>query len=141
LRFFKEVRPGLGGVAWGAAQGLLGLFFACCGTVLFFMTFFSDHDYTYHNMNVLFVNPLWFAALVWAIRYTAAPTFRKRESPEFLLKCFWTGIFILCFLTMPIKLLPFFYQKNQVTQALLLPISFVLSWGPDWLLFLKKRGL
>jgi hypothetical protein len=133
LRVFKERRPGLGGVLWGAVQGLLGLFFGGVGTVLFFMTFFSNHDYTWHNINVLFVNPLWFAALVWALRYIRAPSFGKRLAPEFFLKCLWTGVFILCLLTMPLKILPFFYQQNQVTQALLLPITFALSWFPEWL--------
>jgi hypothetical protein len=139
LRFFKEKRPSLGGLLWGLVQGLLGLFFGLIGLVLFFMTFFSDHDYTWHNINVLFVNPLWFAAMVWGIRLAFAPNFGKRDSPEFLLKWFWTGVFILCFLTIPVKLLPFFYQQNQVTQALLLPLTFVLGWFPDWFLALKRR--
>jgi hypothetical protein len=102
------------------------------------MTFFSDHDYTWHNINVLFVNPLWFAALVWGIRLACGSP-GKRHAPERLLKWFWTAVFALCLLTMPIKLLPFFYQQNQVTQAMLLPITFVLSWFPEWLLTLKKR--
>jgi hypothetical protein len=38
---------------------------------------------------------------------------------------------------MPIKLLPFFYQQNQVTQALFLPIALVLGRFPEW--FLKRR--
>jgi YD repeat-containing protein len=133
LRFFKERSRSLGGFLWGLIQAALGLFFGFCGSVLFFMTFFTDHDYTWHNINVLFVNPLWFAAVVWGIRFARAPSFGQRKRPEFLLKWFWTGAFILCFLTIPIKLLPFFYQQNQVTQALLLPITFVLSWFPDWL--------
>jgi hypothetical protein len=139
LRFFKELNRSFGGFIWGLVQGVLGVFFGSCGLVLFFMTFFSDHDYTWHNINVLFVNPLWFAATVWGLRLAFAPSFGKRDAPEFLLKCFWTGIFVLCLSTMPIKLLPFFYQQNQVTQALLLPVTFVLGWFPDWILALKRR--
>jgi hypothetical protein len=133
VRFLGDKYPGPGGVAWGALQGLLGLFFALTGTVLAFMTFFTNHDYTWHNINVLFVNPLWFAAVVWSFRFTFAATWGRRLRPEFLLKCFWTVVFALCLLTIPIKLLPFFYQQNQVTQALLLPIAFVLGWFPDWI--------
>jgi hypothetical protein len=139
LRFYRERRPGLGGALWGAVQGGLGIFFGCVGTVLAFMTFFSDHDYTWHNINVLFVNPLWFAAAVWGFRFACAPSFGKRYAPEFFLKCFWTAVFVLCLLTIPIKLLPAFYQQNQVTQALLLPAAFVLSWLPEGFLALKKR--
>jgi hypothetical protein len=97
------------------------------------MTFFSDHDYTWHNINILFVNPLWFAALVWGLRCAFPREGRgpgRRERAAFLLKWFWTAVFVLCFLTMPLKLLPVFYQQNQVTQALILPIAFVLSWFP-----------
>ncbi|MDR3248979.1 MAG: DUF4105 domain-containing protein, partial [Treponema sp.] len=133
LRFYKERRPGLGGALWGAVQGFLGIFFGAAGTVLFFMSFFTNHDYSWHNINVLFVNPLWFAAAVWGIRYACAPTFGRRLQPEFLLKWFWTIVFVLCFLTLPIKLLPFFYQQDQVTQALLLPITFALGWFPEWI--------
>jgi hypothetical protein len=133
LRFLRNQYPGPGGVAWGAAQSLLGLFFAGTGTVLFFMTFFTNHDYTWYNINVLFVNPLWFAAVVWAIRFTCAATFGQRRAPEYRLKCFWTVVFVLCLVTIPLKLLPFFYQQNQVTQAMLLPIAFVLGWFPEWI--------
>jgi hypothetical protein len=139
LRFYKKISPGLGGVFWGAAQGFLGFFFGIAGTVLFFMTFFTDHDYTWHNINVLFVNPLWFAAMAWGIRFAVAPSFGERLAPEFLLKCFWTAVSILIVLTMLVKALPFFYQQNQVTQALLLPIALVLSWFPEGLLRLKER--
>jgi hypothetical protein len=139
LRFFKERSRSLGGLLWGAVQAALGLFFGFCGSVLFFMTFFSDHDYTWHNINVLFVNPLWFAAAAWGLRLAFAPSFGKRDAPEFLLKCFWTGVFALCLSTMPVKLLPFFYQQNQVTQALILPVALVLSWFPDWILALRRR--
>jgi hypothetical protein len=141
LRRFRH-KSSPGGVLWGLVQGFLGLFFGVCGTVLFFMTFFTDHDYTWHNINVLFVNPLWFVALVWGIRLARARDFKLREKTGALLAWFWTAVFVLCFLTMPIKLLPFFYQQNQVTQALILPISFVLSYFPcNRLLGRAGRGL
>ncbi|MDR2375399.1 MAG: DUF4105 domain-containing protein [Treponema sp.] len=139
LRFFVKKGPGFLRVILGLIQALLGLFFGAAGTVLFFMTFFTDHDYTWHNINVLFVNPLWFAALVWGIRFACSNGqrgFAPAEKAGVLLKWFWTGVFVLCLLTMPVKLLPFFYQQNQVTQALILPIAFVLGWFPEW--FLNK---
>jgi hypothetical protein len=33
---------------------------------------------------------------------------------------------------MAIKILPGFYQQNQVSQALVLPIALVLSLLPEW---------
>jgi hypothetical protein len=40
---------------------------------------------------------------------------------------------------MPIKLLPFFWQQNQVSQALLLPPAFALSLLPEKLAGLFRR--
>ncbi|MDR0997604.1 MAG: DUF4105 domain-containing protein [Treponema sp.] len=131
LSVFRGIRPGLGGTLWGIAQAGFGLFFGLAGTLLVFLSFFTDHDYTYHNINVLFVNPLFFAALVWGIRYAFPGS--DRRGLGFLLKCFWTYVFVAGLLTMPLKLLPFFWQQNQVTQALLLPPAFVLSLFPGML--------
>jgi hypothetical protein len=138
-RLFGNRRPEFFRAVLGLVQALLGLFFGVAGTLLFFMTFFTDHDYTWHNINVLFVNPLWFAALVWGLRYAWVPA--RREKAGFLLRWFWTGVFVLCFLTIPVKLLPVFYQQNQVTQALILPIALVLSWFPEWILNKRAKPL
>ncbi|MDR2663206.1 MAG: DUF4105 domain-containing protein, partial [Treponema sp.] len=51
------------GVLLGTTQAALGLFFGAVGFLLFFMSFFTNHDYTYHNSNLLFVNPLLFIAV------------------------------------------------------------------------------
>jgi hypothetical protein len=138
LSLYKGLRPGLGEAAWGIAQAIFGLFFGIAGTLLAFLSFFTDHDYTYHNINVLFVNPLFFAALAGGLRYAFASRSDRRRL-EFLLKCFWTYVFAAGFLTMPIKLLPFFWQQNQVTQALLLPPAFAMSLLPEKLAGLFRR--
>ncbi|MDR3193530.1 MAG: DUF4105 domain-containing protein [Treponema sp.] len=138
LSLYKGLRPGPGGAVWGIAQAIFGLFFGIAGTLLAFLSFFTNHDYTYHNINVLFVNPLFFAVLVWGLRYALAPNSGRRRL-EFLLKCFWTYVFAAGLLTMPIKLFPFFWQQNQVTQALLLPPAFVMSLLPEKLAGLFRR--
>jgi hypothetical protein len=139
LSAFRKKRPGPGELIWGLAHAAFGLFFGIAGTLLAFLSFFTDHDYTYHNINVLFVNPLFFAALVWGLRYSFTRDVKRRPSLEFLLKCFWTYVFAAGFLTMPVKILPFFWQQNQVTQALLLPPAFALSLLPEKLAGLFHR--
>ncbi|MDR2102726.1 MAG: DUF4105 domain-containing protein [Treponema sp.] len=47
----------------GMLQSCLGLFFGLAGAVLFFMTFFTNHDYTYHNSNILYINFLLLGAV------------------------------------------------------------------------------
>jgi hypothetical protein len=135
LSVFKKKHPRPGEAAWGLAHAAFGLFFGLAGTLLIFMNLFTNHDYTYHNSNALFVNPLFFAVLVWGLRYSLARDPRQRRSLEFLLKCFWTYVLAAGLLTMLIKLLPFFWQQNQVTQALLLPPAFAMSLLPE-----KLRG-
>ena len=110
----------------GLAQSLLGLFFGISGSVLFFMTFFTDHDYTYHNSNVFYVNPLFFAALPLGLIFAFTHNEKKRFVATRLSRAFWTYILLGGFLTMVIKLSPAFYQQNQVTQALVMPVALVM---------------
>jgi hypothetical protein len=141
LRILKKKRPRIGEPVFGIAQAVPGLFFGLAGTVLFFMTFFTNHDYTWHNINVLFINPLLLAALPLGIRYALARDPAKRLRWGRFLSYLWTYVFIAGILTMPIKLLPFFYQQNQVTQALVLPFALVLSVIPEKAALLYKRLL
>ena len=113
---------------WGLSQGVIGLFFGAAGTLLFFLSFFTNHDYAYHNSNVLFVNPLLLAALPLGIL-----TARGKALPERLLRLLWTYVLFGGLLTMAIKLLPGFWQQNQVTQALVLPFALAVSAVPGWI--------
>jgi len=113
-------------VILGLAQSLLGLFFGISGSVLFFMTFFTDHDYTYHNSNVFFVNPLFFAAVPLGLIFAFTNNEKKRFVATRLSRAFWTYILLGGLLTMVIKLSPAFYQQNQVTQALVMPVALAL---------------
>jgi hypothetical protein len=130
----------------GLAQSLLGLFFGIAGGLLFFMSYFTNHDYTYHNSNFLYVNPLILAAVPLGIIFAWGKDQKKRLFSQSLLRGLWTYVFLGGILSMIIKLFPGFYQQNQVTQALVLPFALVLSFIPSGarLLFkglrFKKRG-
>jgi hypothetical protein len=137
----KANRPRPGEALFGIAQAIAGLFFGIAGIVLFFMTFFTNHDYTFHNSNVLFINPLVFAALPLGLLYAFTRDPAKRLRRGRLLSWLWTYVFIAGILTMAIKLLPFFYQQNQVTQALVLPFALVLSVIPEKALLFCKWAL
>jgi hypothetical protein len=112
----------------GIAQGLLGLFFGIAGGILFFMTLFTDHDYTYHNINIIFVNPLFLAVIPLALIFAFTADEERRNVCARILKFFWIYVFLAALLTIVIKLLPAFYQHNQVTQALVMPISLALAF-------------
>jgi peptidoglycan/LPS O-acetylase OafA/YrhL len=128
--FLQTKRPALGQVTVGVCHSLLGLFFGIVGLLLFFMAAFTNHDYTFHNSNILFVNPLLLAAVPLGILYAKSNNERERIMPELLLKALWLLSLLGLFLSMLIKLLPEFYQQNLVDQMLLLPIVLVLTLEP-----------
>ena len=125
-------RPLLGRRLLALTQSALGLFFGIMGSLLFFMTFFTDHDYTWHNSNILFINPLLLAAVPLGIIAAADKRAMKRWLAEQFLRALWTYVLFGGLLSMLIKLSPNFYQQNQVTQALVLPFALVLSYIPGW---------
>jgi hypothetical protein len=51
----------------------------------------------------------------------------------------WTGVFIAGLLTLLIKILPPFFQQNQPTLALVMPVAFVLSGLGGRLRFFKNN--
>jgi hypothetical protein len=133
LGFFVIVqrkKSSAGNVLLGLSQSILGLFFGGVGSVLFFMTFFTNHDYTYHNSNILYINPLLLAAVPLGIIFAVAGDEEGRFLPGIILKALWSYVSLGLLISMAIKILPGFYQQNQVTQALVLPIALVLSFAP-----------
>jgi hypothetical protein len=128
-------------IAWALGQGALGLFFGAMGLPLFFMTFFTNHDYTWHNMNVIFVNPLLLAALPLSIVFVKTPYSDIKARMELALKILWSYVFVSGLLVLLLRCLPFFWQQNQVTLVLVLPFAAVLSLLPDALLWLRREYL
>jgi hypothetical protein len=119
-------------IVMGVSHSLLGLVFGAAGLLLFFMSAFTNHDYTFHNSNILFVNPLLLAAVPLGILYAKSRNEPERIIPELFLKALWVLSFLGLFLSMLIKLFPGFHQQNLVDQMLLLPIVLVLvlePWG------------
>ncbi|MDR1507251.1 MAG: DUF4105 domain-containing protein [Treponema sp.] len=114
-------------IAFGLGQSALGLFLGVIGLLLFFMTFFTNHDYTFHNSNVLFINPLLFAALPFGLVYAFTGNEKKRRRAAGILWILWTYVFVGAALSAALKILPGFYQQNQVTLALVLPAALALS--------------
>jgi hypothetical protein len=128
-----------GQVALGIAHSLLGLLFGVAGLMLFFMSNFTDHDYTWHNTNILFCNPLLLAAVPLGIRYAVSRNYDSRLRAEFLLRILWLLVVLGIFASMLIKLLPQFWQQNLTDQMLMLPIALVLSLEPAGLKRMIER--
>jgi hypothetical protein len=110
----------------GITNSLLGFFFGIAGSVLFFMTFFTDHDYTYNNSNVFFVNPLFLAAIPFGLTFAFSSSDKKSTNSRRLLEALWIYIFIGGAITLAINFTPVFYQQDYVTHALLLPLTLTM---------------
>ncbi|MCL2006686.1 MAG: DUF4105 domain-containing protein [Treponema sp.] len=120
----------------GLTQALSSLLLGIAGSMLFFMQFFSDHDYTFQNINIIFANPLFLLLVPAGIFIAFHKDEVKRQKAIKYSKFFWAYVFIACLLTVPIKLLPLFYQQNQVTQVMVIPFSLIMVF---LLIYLDRR--
>jgi len=140
LFHLQKKSPARGQVALGIIHSLFGLVFGGAGSVLFFMSFFTSHDYTYHNANLLFANPLLLIAVPLGIRYAVSKNYDVRLRSEFLLRLLWLLVSLGIFASMLIKLLPQFWQQNLTDQMLMLPIALTLSLEPVGLKRMIERA-
>ena len=139
LFYLQSQHPARGQVLLGICHSLFGLVFGGAGLLLFFLSFFTNHDYTYHNINLFFCNPLLLAALPLGIRYAAAATYDKRLPTEFALRLLWLLTALGILVSMLVKLLPLFWQQNLTDQMLMLPIALVLAFEPAGLRRMLRR--
>ena len=110
----------------GSIICLLGLFFGIAGSILFFMTFFTAHDYTYNNSNVIFINPLMLAAIPLGLFFGFSGNVKRRHTCIRLLQFLWAYIFMGGLLAMILRMLPSFSQQDVSSQALIMPIALIL---------------
>jgi cytochrome bd-type quinol oxidase subunit 2 len=136
VRNLKKRYPLAGRITSGLIQSLFGLLFGGIGCVLVFGMFFMNNDYFQQNSNLLFLNPL--LLFIVPLGILAALNKARRFNPERCLRIFWTCIFIICSITVLIRLLPFFFQQNLSVQGIVLPIAFVFSSIPENIKRLKS---
>jgi hypothetical protein len=141
LLWFKSRGSRGAEIAWALGQGALGLFFGAMGLLLFFMTFFTNHDYTWYNINVIFVNPLLLAALPLGIIFIKTEYSDTKAKLELAIKLLWSYVLVFGLLSLLLRVLPFFWQQNQVTLALVLPFAAVLGLLPDLALWIRREYL
>jgi len=139
LFYVQSKSAARGQVALGIMHSLTGLFFGMAGLLLFFMSTFTSHDYTYHNANLLFANPLLLAAVPLGIRYAASKNYDSRLKTEFALRLLWLLVVLGILISMLIKQFPPFWQDNLTDQMLMLPIALVLSLEPAGLRRMIER--
>jgi hypothetical protein len=128
-------------VLLGLSQSRLGLFFGVAGLLTFFMSFFTNHDYTYHNMNLFFVNPLLLAAVPLGLLYAFPSDPFRGNFRGFLLKALWSYVAAGAVFSMILWIIPRFWQRNGPTLALVLPFAAALSFAPDLIRRFREQYL
>jgi len=131
--FLQAKNKKVGRVLSGISMSLCGLFFGAVGLLLYFMALFTNHDYTFHNMNMLFCTPLLLVAVPFGISYAATKNEKKQKVYGELLRLVWLLSVLGVFISMLIKLLPAFYQDNLTDQMLILPIALTFTLQPNGL--------
>ncbi|MDR3122421.1 MAG: DUF4105 domain-containing protein [Treponema sp.] len=125
----------------GLSQTLLGLFFGVAGFLTCFMSFFTNHDYTYNNMNLFFVNPLLLAAVPLGLLYAFPSDPFRGNFWGFLLKALWSYVAAGAVFSMTLWIIPRFWQRNEPTLALVLPFAAALSFAPDLIRRFRQQYL
>jgi hypothetical protein len=132
----KQRGKNAGRIGYGVSISLIGLYLGVVGSLLFFMTFFTNHDYTYHNANLIYVNPLLFAAVPLGI--IIAKRGKQMKRAEKLLRLLWGYVCVGGVITQGLNLIPGLYQANAAGAAFVLPIAAVLAILPGTLALTKK---
>ncbi|MDR0552143.1 MAG: DUF4105 domain-containing protein [Spirochaetaceae bacterium] len=115
----------------GITQALWGFFLGIFGTLLFYAEFFSNHIYTYNNINVVFINPLLLAALPLGLIFAFTKKQKTMLACKTALKILWTYVLLGALLTIVVKISPSFFQVNFLTLLVVMPPALVLSFMPN----------
>jgi len=128
--FLQKKNIKAGRVFAGISMSLCGLFFGLVSLLLYFMNLFTNHDYTYQNLNMLFCTPLLIVAAPFGICYAITKNQKKLQIYGELLRIIWMLSVLGVIISMLLKLLPAFYQDNLTDQMLILPIALVFTLQP-----------
>jgi hypothetical protein len=118
----RASRPGR--VLFGIYNALFGLLLGIPGSILFFMSKFTDHWVTYNNENLFLANPLFLLAVPLGIALAAD----RRRSVR-LLAMVWYFLATVAVVYLVLKALPVFRQDNWLAVATILPVLLGFSEG------------
>ena len=129
--FFLQSKKILAGkILAGFSISVCGLVFGLSGLILYFLSLFTNHDYTFQNANMIFCTPLLLVTLPLGIGCIVTKNHFKYLKYNLLIRIIWLLCVLGIFLSMLIKLLPGFYQDNLTDQLLMLPIAITFAFQP-----------
>jgi hypothetical protein len=125
LGFWSAKGKGVARVVFLLYNSVVSLLFGLMGSVLFFMSLFTDHTVTFGNENLFLANPL--ALLIFFI--STLLFFKKSEKLWRYLKTLWMILAASSILLLILKLLPLFDQDNIMALFILLPLNVGFAVG------------
>ncbi|MDR0444460.1 MAG: DUF4105 domain-containing protein [Treponema sp.] len=128
--FLQQKKYRAGRILTGVSMSFAGFVFGFAGLLLYFLNLFTNHDYTYHNANMLFGSPLLLAAVPLGICYAVTKNDRRRFIYSTLSRLIWFLTVLGIFASILIKILPGFWQQNLTDQMLILPIALIFTLQP-----------
>ncbi len=112
----------------------VGFLLGILGSVLLFLAVFTDHTYSYNNLNLFMINPLAFFAIPAAIMYwKKGGKWRGKLNLLWMIQIISTLLMILLKILTPIK------QSNHIEIIIILPM--LMAFSPILPVLLRKIGL
>jgi hypothetical protein len=137
--FLQKKNYNIGKILAGISMGFAGFVFGSASLLLYFLAIFTNHDYTYENLNMIFASPLLLVSLPLGLCYALTKNADRLVFYNVLLRLVWFltvfGILIAAIL----NLFPPFYQKNLTDKMLFLPIALVFTFHPAGLTDVLKK--
>jgi hypothetical protein len=118
----------------GSWEALLGLAIGLLGTMLTYLSLFTDHSVTYGDRNLFLANPLHLAVLPLAVALVSGARWAGRW-----LAWLWSLLAALGLLPLALQAFPALRQDNALIAALLLPIELGCA-AAGWLARLKQSS-
>jgi hypothetical protein len=129
--FFLQAKgKSCGKISAGISMSICSLIFGIAGSMLYFMSLFTDHDYTFQNINMIFCSPLLLAGVPFGIIYAISNKNDLLIRCSFLLRLLWLITVLGIIISLALRLLPWFYQDNNIDKILMLPIALVFVFQP-----------
>jgi hypothetical protein len=118
---------------YGVYTTFFSFIFGILGSIMFFMSFFTNHTVTYANENLLFINPLVLAAVPFAIG-----VWRRKKRALVILALLYSLLAGSIVVSIILKSVGVLYQDNVEFLLFFLPIHLVL--GPISFLRYRRSG-
>ncbi len=119
-------------IPFSIANIIFGLLLASLGSALFFLAVFTDHNYSFYNLNLFMINPLAIFTIPAAILFwIKGDKWRGKLDIIWSIQFFSTIVMILLKVCTPVK------QSNLLEIILILPI--LLAFTPIVPKIIKKK--